>query len=254
MTLTITLPDQTVVTPTVTNPPAVTGIYTLDYPTTGGTTMPGRHLGVWLFTMATGKTTAYAEVFDVAPADPGFVVSLAAAKSQLNLTSTTNDDELAIYIASATRVVEWFVGPVVVRPYTQRVSARNPRLTHLPVLGPGLTPVLILTSLTPLYTTGTAYIGADVVVDPATGALATTSGACLAGGPWTALYTAGQRVVDSNWQLGALIVVQHLWETQRGASGLPLQARDEVIVPGLGFAIPNRARDLLQLDHVAGFA
>lgn len=254
-TLTITLPDQTVATPTVTNPPAVIGTYTLDYPTTGGAVQAGRYVGVWLFTMATGKTTAYAEVFDVSAADPAFIVSLAQAKAQANIASTTSDDEIALYIASATRVVEWFVGPVVVRSYTQRVGARKPRLMHRPVLGAGLSPVLTLTSLTPLYSGGTSWLPADVVVDPLTGELTTASGSSLTGGPWTAVYTAGQRIVDANWQLGALIVIEHLWQTQRGASGLPLQMQDDVtVVPGLGSGIPNRARDLLQLDSVPGFA
>lgn len=252
VTLTITLPDQTTVTPTITNPPAVTGTYTYDYVTT---TLPGRYLGVWLFTMATGKTTAYPEVFDVAPPEPNYIVSLAAAKSAANI-STTNtdpDDELQIHLASATRIVEWFVGPVIVRSHTQRVSDRRPVLSRLPMLGPGLSPVLSLTSLTPLYTTGIAWSVSDVVVDPGTGALRHASGVRLWGGPWTAVYTAGQQVVAPNWQLAALIIIQHLWETQRGASALPL-VEGETVVPGLGFAIPNRAADLLKLDSTVMLA
>jgi hypothetical protein len=252
VTLTITLPDQTTVTPAITNPPVVTGTYSYDYVTT---TQPGRYVGVWLFTMATGKTTTYPEVFDVAPSDPGFVVSLKQAKDQTNITASTSDDELALYVASATRVVEYFVGPVVIRPYTQILSADRPLLSHLPKLGPGLTPVLTLTSLTPLYTTGSSsWTTSNTVVNPVTGEIRQTSGVALWGGPWTAVYTAGQRVVDSNWQLAALIVVQHLWETQRGASGLPLAPSEETFIPGLGFAIPNRAADLLQLDSTTGVA
>ena len=250
VTLTITLPDQTTVSPSITNPPASTGVYGYDYVTT---TLPGRYVGVWLFTMATGKTTSYPEVFDVAPADPGYIVSLAAAKSAANITGTANDDEIQVHIAAATRVVEYFVGPVIVRSYTQRVSPRNPSLTYVPRMGPGLSPVLTLTSLTPLYTSGTTWSAASIVVDPSTGELRQSSGACLSGGPWTAVYTAGQRVVDSNWQLAALIIIQHLWETQRGASALPL-ADDETPIPGLGFAIPNRASDLLKLDQLPGIA
>ena len=67
--LTITLPDGTAAPGiTVTNPPATTGVYQYDYVTT---TVPGPFKGRWLFTMATGKTTAYVEAFDVRPADPG---------------------------------------------------------------------------------------------------------------------------------------------------------------------------------------
>jgi hypothetical protein len=253
VTLTITLPDQTTVTVSPTNPPAVTGTYTYDYPSSGGALAPGRYVGVWLFTMATGKTTAYPEVFDVAPADPAYIVSLSAAKSAANVAGTANDDELQVHLASATRIVESYVGPVVVRQYAQQVAARYPCLTSLPRQGPGLTPVLTLTSLTPLYTTGTTWTAASVVVDPVTGELRQASGAPVWGGPWTAVYTAGQQVVAPNWQLAALIIIQHLWETQRGASALPL-VMDEVVVPGTGFAIPNRAADLLRLDSVPGIA
>lgn len=252
--LTITLPDQTTTTVSPTNPPAVTGTYSYDYPATGGALLAGRYVGVWLFTLSTGKTTSYPEIFDVAPADPGYIVSLAQAKAQTNITNSTDDDELGLYLASATRVVEYFVGPVVVRSYSQRISDRNPSLTYLPKLGPGLTPVLTLTSLTSLYTTGTTWSAASVVVDPATGSIRQSSGACITGGPWTAVYTAGQRIVDSNWQLAALIIIQHLWTTQRGASGLPLAPQDEVYIPALGFAIPHRAADLLKLDSVPGIA
>lgn len=252
--LTITMPDQTTVSPSITNPPAVAGTYHYDYPATGGVTQPGRYVGVWLFTMATGATTSYPEVFDVAPADPGFVVSLKQVKDQLNITSTENDDELALHIATATRVVEYFVGPVIVRSYTERVSGRTPAVTHLPRLGAGLTPVLSITSLTPLYTTGISWDLTNVVVDPLTGTLRQATGIPIYGGPWTAVYTAGQRLVDSNWQLAALIEVEHLWRTQRGASGLPLSPQDDAFIPGLGFAIPNRVADLLKLDSLFGIA
>lgn len=255
VTLTITLPDQTTVSPTVTNPPAVAGTYSYDYPSSGGVTQAGRYVGVWLFTMATGKTTSYPEVFDVAPADPGFIVSLAQAKAQLNITSTSSDDELGLYLAAVTRIVEKFVGPVVIRPYTQVVAADRPFLSYLPRMGPGLTPVLTLTSLTPLYTTGIGtWVAGGALADPVTGELRQASGLGLYGGPWTAVYTAGQRVVDPTWQLAASMILQHLWKTQRGASALPLQQQDETFIPEIGYAIPNRAADLLRVDSLPGVA
>jgi hypothetical protein len=61
VTLTITLPDGTTATPTVSNPPAVTGQYFYDYQFT----QLGRYLGCWLFTMAGGATTAHYNSFDV---------------------------------------------------------------------------------------------------------------------------------------------------------------------------------------------
>jgi hypothetical protein len=47
-----------------------------------------------------------------------------------------------------------------------------------------------------------------------------------------------------------LIIAAHLWETQRGTSpsALSLQGADigDAVSPGLGYAIPNRARELLE--------
>ena len=64
-TLTITLPDGTSAAGvTIVNPPAITGKYLFDYVTTVAG-LPGRYVGQWLFTLASGKTTSYVETFDV---------------------------------------------------------------------------------------------------------------------------------------------------------------------------------------------
>jgi hypothetical protein len=43
----------------------------------------------------------------------------------------------------------------------------------------------------------------------------------------------------------ARIVVQHLWDSQRGPAALPMGGGEMVTVPGFGFAIPNMAAELL---------
>jgi hypothetical protein len=242
--LSVTLPDGTAASgsPFIVAPTS-TGTYGYDLVST----MAGRYTGYWV---ATGLNSgAHTQAFDVDPTDPGHIISLAQAKAQLNITSTSSDDELELYLAAVTRIVEKFVGPVVVRTYTQVVAADRPFLSNVPRQGPGLTPVLTLTSLTPLYTTGiSTWLTAGAFPDPNTGELRQASGQCIYGGPWTAVYTAGQRVVDPTWQLAASMIVQHLWKTQRGASALPLQAADETFIPEVGYAIPNRAADLLRVD------
>lgn len=64
VTLTITLPDGTAVTPSITNPPTTTGKYLYDYATTLASP-PGLYRGQWLFTMAGGATTSFVETLDV---------------------------------------------------------------------------------------------------------------------------------------------------------------------------------------------
>jgi hypothetical protein len=68
-----------------------------------------------------------------------------------------------------------------------------------------------------------------------------------------ATYQAGYTTVPANIRLGALIIVQHLWETQRGMMGVQLGGDGETYVTGRGFAIPRRAIELLgpQLPGVA---
>lgn len=60
--LTVTLPDGTTATPTVTNP--ATGKYAADYQTTAASP-EGRYVGSWLFTFAGGASTSGVETFDV---------------------------------------------------------------------------------------------------------------------------------------------------------------------------------------------
>jgi hypothetical protein len=84
------------------------------------TTQAGRYTGRWLFTMGTGKTTTYPEMFDVRPPDPGLIMSLTDAKSHLNITSTVDDDELRAHLESITRVIEDKVGAVIVKRLWKR--------------------------------------------------------------------------------------------------------------------------------------
>ena len=68
-------------------------------------------------------------------------------------------------------------------------------------------------------------------------------------GPLTATYTTGTGQVPASVRLAVCVIAGHLWETQRGGSSpnaLALQSGPEEPIPaGLGFAIPNRARELL---------
>jgi hypothetical protein len=112
--------------------------------------------------------------------------------------------------------------------------------------------VVALTSLVPILTNGTAVQVSDVAVDGATGILRRKDGTWFYGGPWTATYTAGRGAVPPTIKLAALILLQHLWRTQYGASrGLSgIGGGDDFsvteAVPGWGYAIPNRVLQLLE--------
>jgi hypothetical protein len=241
-TLTITLPDGTTATPTV-PAPATAGQLRVDYVTS----QVGRH--AWRM-VTVGPTTAYTDVFDVRPAIPGGIVSLADARAQLNMgaTETADDDELRGFIGAATGAVERALGRTVVRrSFTDRfeVGGGTAELLLRNV------PVLSLTSVASADGT-TTWSTANLRVDSETGLVTVVSGAALTGAV-DVTYQAGDTVIREDYRLAALIIVQHLWETQRGTMGVQLGGDNEPYVAGRGFAIPRRALELLdtQLPGVA---
>jgi hypothetical protein len=230
--LTITLPDGTTVTPTVTNPPATTGVYEYDYPTV----QAGRHLARWT---STGPQAAYVDVFDVRSATPPYIGSLAALKAQLNMTGTTDDEELRTHLEAATGVVERYLKRAVVRrPFTEQHTVRGGPLVL------NWTPVVSLTSVatTDAATTwdvSELTVTSAGIVTPVTGSIV---------GEVETVYVAGMEIIPAEYVLAALIVAQHLWETQRGQTGGPFAGGLDMPGAGItsfGFSIPNRAKELL---------
>lgn len=239
--LTITLPDGTTATPTVSNPS--TGKYQVDHVTT----QAGRHLARWV---SNGPDTAYVDTFDVRPAAPGYLVSLADTKRHLSLTGTTDrDEQLRTFIEAATRLVESKVGAVVRRSHTDLLRGRG-----LPFLRMPHAPVISVTSIVDPRT-GLALVDvADLDVDTDVGIARRLDG-CLFHGLYRVTYVAGRPVVPANFALAAQIIVGHMWETQRGRSFRPTISGDDdsasitaEMVGGLGYILPRRAMQLLEPD------
>ncbi|KUH38387.1 MULTISPECIES: hypothetical protein [Streptomyces] len=232
-TVTVTLPDGSTATPAAS--PTGTGTYSADYPTA----QAGRHTVRWVFT---GPAHAYTDAFDVAPAAAEGLFSLAEAKRHLNLTSTRQDDEVRTWVATATEAVEWFVGPVIPRTVVEDHTFRRSSMLVL-----RQTPVLEVTTLAPVLSGGTSYLPADLALDGASGVVQLSSGGTLAG-PLRITYTAGRRIVPPSVRSAALIILQHLWRTQQGPARPQVGTGDFDVtepIPGLGYAIPHRAAQLL---------
>ena len=174
------------------------------------------------------------------------LLTLAEAKAQLDIETATHDTELQVYIDGLTTAIEAHVGPVENRSVTETVDSRGPRMALMQV------PVVSLTSLTPVLNGGAAVAVADLHLDGPTGIIRRLDGAYFCGGPWTAVYTAGRGSVPATIKLAALILLQHLWRTQYGASrGLSgIGGGDDFSVtepvPGWGYAVPNRVLQLLE--------
>jgi hypothetical protein len=241
VTLTIGLPDGTIAAPTVTNPPTATGEYTVDYTAT----MEGLHTVSWVVTGT--NATAYRDVFNVREITDQ-LISLREAKKQLRLPLDTvdHDDDLRMFIAAAGRAVENHTGRVLVR---RTISGeRHRRVCGTLVLHRA--PVISLTSVGTLDGNTTWTVG-DLDVEPDTGIVSAFSGVRLRGN-LSITYVAGSRVIAANHLLATRIITEHLWQTMRpfsSVANLPpgvledsLDARSGGLV---GFAIPNRALELL---------
>lgn len=245
VTLTITLPDGTTSSPSIANPPAVTGKYTHDLVAT----QAGRHLIRWV---TTGPATAYTDAFDVQEAAPPLILSLAVAKAQLKITGTTQDELLRSYVEGVTRVVENGDGktPGVGAVVRRTVVQWFPGSLSAEVLP--IQPVISLTSAA-LVSTGAAITITDWVVDD--GILYVKTGGSLPSSPYRLTYVAGRPVIPQNLLLAAQIILQHAWETTRPQSALAATqgggARAQgSVATGLGFLIPYRAQTLMAPDYV----
>ncbi|MDN3356080.1 hypothetical protein [Actinomadura sp. DC4] len=232
MTVTITLPDGTTASSTVTSSPA--GTYSYDYPTV----QAGRHVVRWVATGA--NAGAFTDMFEVAPADPGALVSLADAKEQLNITGGSDDAELMRVLQSVTAPVERIVGSVVRRSWTETVDGGHPKiaLQHFPVL-----------SITQVAESGSVLAQSAYMVNLDAGVLTRVSGGAAT--RWrpgasniAVTYDAGRVITGANVRQAVLVILQHLWDTQRG--GFNTSPRDsDTYDPRFGYSIPRRALELL---------
>lgn len=217
VTLAVELPDGTTTNPTVGNPG--TGRYTATYVPV----QAGLHRVRWTATGA--LSDAYSDVFNVRPATDLQSVSLADVKAHLNITGGVDDEELRLWIAVATRMVEHYTGEIVSRrEFTEQATGPRLRLSRTPLL------------------TVTAPAGATIL-DAALGDVEVTGSAAV-----EVVYTAGYRVVPENYLGATAVTAAHLFDTQRfGTLGQQVNvAGDEGQTPfGLAFALPRRAQQML---------
>lgn len=240
--LTVSLPDGTVVTPTPLNP--TVGVYQYDYQPT----MAGRHIARWVATGA--NASSFVDTFDVRATTPDYLVSLADVKRYLNILTTTNDEELRSFIEAATGIVEDVVGSVVVRSVTE-THTRPGRVLVL-----RSAPVVSLTSITSVLTnSGLSYDVTALDVDTDTGIVRRVDGLPLvwrrpgfSPTPVRIVYTAGRPIIPAAITMAAQVIIDHLWETQRGhTQGVrPAPGGGRSQKKGPSPDLPPRARELLR--------
>lgn len=169
------------------------------------------------------------------------ILTLAEAKAQLNITGTADDAELQTYLDAVEAVVDQICGPVINRTVTETVRGWESVALSSP-------PVVALTSLVSIYTSGPSFDVAGLHVDGPSGIVRRKDLGLFYGGPFTAVYTAGRgATAPPNINLAARIIVQHLWRTQRGGMAPSVLGDDGTSqLAGVGFAVPNRALELLR--------
>lgn len=234
--VTITLPDGTATTvgPVA---PTTTGVYDYDYPSV----QAGRHLVRWV---ATGvNAAAFADTFDVVPADGGAFISLADARSHLKKTATGDDEKLRGFITAACHMIEDRIGHVAPVTASFDGCGRTIVLER---------PVIAVLSVVQMP-------GGDVVseADPLTGVHGWTldAGAGVltlsrSYGRLRALVRLGRNPIPGHVRLAGLELIAHLWRTSQHntSGGRPSLGVDETVVPGVTYALPYNVRQLLGLD------
>lgn len=172
------------------------------------------------------------------------LVTLEEAKRQLDITTTQHDVELQVYVDALASVIEGYVGVVEQRAFTDVITGDGPALA---VLHP---PLVSVTSLAGGLGQVITYPADTLDVNGPAGTISRTNGTVFPAGRYTVTYTAGRATVPPTIKLAALILLQHLWRTQYGASRVPVGGADDWSVtdpiPGFGYAVPNRVLQLLE--------
>jgi Phage gp6-like head-tail connector protein len=234
--LTITLPDGTSTSPTVST--ASTGIYSATYTTT----MAGRHVARWTATTITAGAAQerYEQTWDVSDVTR-LIVGLDDAKTYLRITGSSDDEQLRDVLEAASDLCE---------RHTRKVWRRTTVTAELhsgggDVLYLRQAPVVSVTSVTD---TGVAITSSYYTLDAPTGRL--FFGDTVSTGYWTpgqenisVTYVTGppSGVVPAYIRRGLLVLLEHLWATQRGGSNLPrLAGGSDEYDRRMSFTLPRR--------------
>lgn len=164
------------------------------------------------------------------------VVTLASAKTFLNITTTTHDAELQAMLDRAESVLAKRVGPLAPVTVTDEVHT-----------GPG--PIVLrrfpVISVTSAASDGVAVT--DLDADTASGVVYGTFSRALRKVKVT--YTAGRATLPLDLEAAVLELTRHLWESQRGNSLATVPGSlpgEDVQTPGGSYLLPYRVQSLIE--------
>lgn len=259
VTLTVTAPDGT------TGTPAITHLGGGSYQAAYTTTQPGHHKVAWTAAAAgpPALADAFADTFEVQPADDPTIVSLAEAKEILHLTGTTQFDAIIQgKNAAITNWVEYVCGPVVQQTVLETLPARGTEviLSRPPVLelvawtqvpaelaNLGITVPVPPSPMIRTRVYGVEWPLTQLYCDLRRGIVTHTSGLPFYYCSYIWQYQAGRLVIPAGIYEGAKIALEHLFQVERGGTGSSdlSEGESETTDTGFGFAVPNRAMELI---------
>lgn len=245
-TCTVTRPDGTTTTASISKPS--TGLY---WGSLASSNQGGRWRGTFTGTGTNSGKLPYTDVIDVWPADPRLIISLADAKAELNHISDVNDDELRLYIAATTEIVEHIVGAVLVRTETHTADG-------------GKTAVLLderATAITSVTVDGVAIT--DYVADLDSGIV--YAGSSSSPDRFTygrqnvvVTYTTGGSSIAPSVIAGARTIAAHLYaSSQQARRGRGRSGDGDGSTMVMGYSVPNAAIERLRNQEsrrMPGFA
>lgn len=172
------------------------------------------------------------------------ILTLQQAKAALNLAAddTSNDPKLQGFIDGITGAVENYLHQTV----DAREVVDEVELYGRPTFRLWSAPVISLTSIASLDGATTYDVSPTAIHVSRAGLVRVLSGPAPVG--FVAVtYQAGMSPVPANIVQGALVILQHTWETQRGQGtvGTGVIGAEETYDPRLSYSIPRKALEWL---------
>ena len=223
--VTVTLPNGTTSTPTVTTSPV--GTHTAPAPTA----TDGHYTVAWA---ATGVNLgAYADSYNVESSAWRGIISMADARAHLNWQGidTSNDEELRFHLLTASAVVEDIIGPVIRQTLVEKVTPQSGLLFVQ-------APVISLTSITDTYGYGYTFNVANFLPDGSTiHPLANITPPCI---PVTVTYIGGRASIPPQIRMAVLDLIRINWRPQQGGNYSAFdETTGEPMSMRLGYFVPT---------------
>lgn len=207
--------------------------------------LAGRHVARW--SASSGEVIT--DLVDVWPVDPRFLVSVDDMKNGLNAGNRMTPDDvqdLRLYIAAATPVIEDIVGPVLLQSRELTTTGGRPS-----ILIPTTSSAVVMS----VTVNGEAWALDQWRTEH--GVLYPALSGFFPPGVVVVDYTVGSGLIAPNIRLGTRELIRHWWQIGKQSIGGAVRGQEyqaDAFTPS-GFAVPRRVIELCAPhEQVGGFA